>query len=211
MIEITVGDRIREIRQKHRLNQTKFAEVIGVHFQTVSRWERNELRPTAENLSDIAAKFGVDISWLMAKSTVTSEAEERGPIPPSTGTIPVISMIQGGEEGYWENAYPVGYGYRTIKRPYDVNDPNAFAVEVRGQSMSPKYDEGDVIVVCPSKEVHSGDSVAVKLKSGAVMVKRVRFAGDMVMLESINPAYEPIIVSREDIDFIRKIVWKKER
>lgn len=230
MVEFTIKDRLVMALQKRNMKPVELSRRSGVPQPRISDIINGKTEsPRIDTISKLAEALNIKMQWLVSgegeiedappldrptfltKRDFVPSGKERGPIPPPSGVIPVVSMIQGGEEGYWEDAYPVGFGHRTIKRPYDVNDPNAFAVEVRGQSMSPKYEEGDVVVVCPSKEVHSGDSAAVKLKSGAVMVKRVRFAGDMVILESVNPAYEPIIVKREDIDFIRKVVWKKER
>ena len=39
------SEQIKELRKHLGLTQTEFAEKIGVHLQTVSRWERGEMIP----------------------------------------------------------------------------------------------------------------------------------------------------------------------
>ena len=38
-------EEIKTLRKKMGLNQTQFAHKIGVHLQTISRWERGEMTP----------------------------------------------------------------------------------------------------------------------------------------------------------------------
>ena len=46
-------DSIKEIRRKCLLNQTEFAEAIGVSFSTVNRWENNKSVPNYQALKKI--------------------------------------------------------------------------------------------------------------------------------------------------------------
>lgn len=58
-----------ELRKRMRLTQSQFAQVMGVHSQTVSRWERGTLSPdpwrevlARQILSDYPG-FIADQSW----------------------------------------------------------------------------------------------------------------------------------------------------
>lgn len=189
---------LQKIIDDNKLSQKDLAKSLDISESYVTQILQGKKQPSKKLTRLIEMIYGAG-------------SDQVTPIPPPAGTLPVVGMGQGGNEGYWEDAYPVGFGHRTINRPYDVTDPLAFAVEVRGQSMSPKYEEGEIVVCSPVKEAVSGDCGVVKLKNGAVMVKRLRFPDGFVILESVNPAFEPIVVQSSDIDFIRKIVWKKEK
>ena len=187
----------------------------GLNSNTIANYLEGITEPTQSSLEKISKAYGKSVAWLRGDVdhdppfTINGRALE--PVPESTGKIPVVSMASANGDGpLWEDAYPVGHGMEMIHRPYDVTDPKAFGVKISGDSMSPKYDDGDVVVVCPDKQVVSGAPVVAKLKDGRVMVKRIRFLNGHVLLESVNPNYEPIFTTRDDIEFAYKVVWKKE-
>ena len=69
-MNLSIGKKIRELRKAQKLNQTEMAEALGVHLQTISRYERGELTPGPEVLSALAEKFGVDVNvWLKMGET----------------------------------------------------------------------------------------------------------------------------------------------
>lgn len=167
----------------------------------MNRNERNEL---LANVIYPKIMEMIEESKLDGQNSVTT-------VPPPNGKMPVVGMGSGGADGpMWEDAYPVGYGMEMINRPHDVSDPKAFAIKIDGDSMSPRYDNGEIVVVAPGKEVKSGDFVGARIADGRVVVKRIRFTDGIVLLESVNPQYPPIIIQREELVFAYKIVWKKE-
>lgn len=95
-----------------------------------------------------------------------------------------------------------------IPVPQDMvrNIEHAFLLRVRGDSMS---GEGilprDLVVVKPQQTANHGDLVAVLIGDDAT-VKRINFDPSGVKLMPSNPAYEPIIIDREDARVIGKIV-----
>jgi repressor LexA len=86
------------------------------------------------------------------------------------------------------------------------NIENAFLLRVRGDSM---INEGilprDLVLIKPQENANHGDLVAVLLGDEAT-VKRIHFDRDAVRLMPANPAYEPIVVNREDSKVIGKVV-----
>lgn len=95
-----------------------------------------------------------------------------------------------------------------IPVPQDMvrNIEHAFLLRVRGDSMS---GEGilprDLVVVKPQQTANHGDLVAVLIGDDAT-VKRINFDPSGVKLMPSNPAYEPIVIDREDARVIGKIV-----
>ncbi len=50
---MSISREIKEIRRKCLLNQTEFAESIGVSFSTVNRWENEKAIPNYQALKKI--------------------------------------------------------------------------------------------------------------------------------------------------------------
>jgi len=57
--------RIKNLREKLALSQKDFADHLGIHIQSISRWERGTIVPSAEAVASIAEKFGADPLWLL--------------------------------------------------------------------------------------------------------------------------------------------------
>ena len=125
--------------------------------------------------------------------------------------LSVISWAQAGANGFFEDSYAAGTGFTDIACPYDVNDPSAYSLVSAGNSMDPKYEAGDFVVVSPASGVQTGNDAIVKLKDGQVMAKRIKAKNSHFILESLNKEYEPITVPAEDVIFMHRIVWVKPR
>lgn len=61
-IDLHAGARVRKIRQIRRMTQTDLANVIGVKFQQVQKYETGANRISASKLADIARALDVDIT-----------------------------------------------------------------------------------------------------------------------------------------------------
>lgn len=125
--------------------------------------------------------------------------------------IPLIGLAQAGSSGYFDDGgYPVGGGWDEISLP-EVGDPNAYALEISGDSMEPVFRDGDVIIVSPSAPVRRGDRVVVRTGGGEVMAKELlRQSAKRVELSSLNPAHPNYSFELEELTWMHRIVWASQ-
>jgi SOS-response transcriptional repressor LexA/transcriptional regulator with XRE-family HTH domain len=129
---------------------------------------------------------------------------------PSVHPIPIISYADAGIGlPYTDQDYPPGASDEYLPRPNDVADPSAYALKVKGDSMSPKLDENDIVIVSPGKEAGNNTIAVVRTVGDEVYLKKVTFSGNRVILYSINTRYPPISLARDEIRFIHPVVWIK--
>jgi phage repressor protein C with HTH and peptisase S24 domain len=109
-------------------------------------------------------------------------------VPATNRTIPVIGLAQAGGGGFFDDSgFPVGGGWDEINLP-TVADPNAYALEISGDSMEPVYRKGDTIIVAPNATLRRGDRVVAKTRDGEVLAKVLeRETAKTVELASFNP------------------------
>lgn len=62
---MSVGSRIFQKRNHRKLTQNQLAEMVGVSFQAVSCWERDEYLPETDKLLAIAKALGVSAGYLL--------------------------------------------------------------------------------------------------------------------------------------------------
>jgi len=133
--------------------------------------------------------------------------------------IPVINKVAAGYPvEFTDLGYPVGMADEYVSGPAELEDPNAFAVRVVGDSMEPKYHEGDVVIFSPAAEVKSGDDCFVRYAPGGrpndseATFKRVFFdSKDQVRLQPLNEQYAPTLLAPREIAGIFRAVARYER
>ena len=204
-VRVITGQNLRRLRLGRGWTLEKLAEMVDSSPQYISAIEGGKRGLGVNLLTRLCNVFNVEAAeFTMAGDNAKS-------VPPPSGEIAVISMVNGGPAGFYENPFADGGGFRYIKRPYDVTDPSAYAVEVRGDSMTPRYESGEMVIASPEKEVRNGDYVVVQLANGEMAIKRIKFHNGMVVLSSVNPTVEAWICKPEEILAYHKVVWKKER
>jgi phage repressor protein C with HTH and peptisase S24 domain len=96
--------------------------------------------------------------------------------------------------------YPARVADEYVACP-DINDPQAFAARVVGESMLPDYPEGSVVVFSPAAKIADGADCFVKFAhEDAQTFKRVFFNPDQtVRLQPLNPKFPSREVRRVDV------------
>ena len=62
---MSIGTNIKSLREERKLTQEQVVEALGVTFQAVSSWERDEYRPDLDKLIRLAEVFDVSISSIV--------------------------------------------------------------------------------------------------------------------------------------------------
>ncbi|MBS0643586.1 MAG: helix-turn-helix transcriptional regulator [Acetobacteraceae bacterium] len=128
-----------------------------------------------------------------------------------TRRVPLIGLAQAGGEGYFDDGgYPVGGGWDEVSLP-EIADPNAYALEISGDSMEPVYRDGDLVIVSPSAPIRRGDRVVVRTQGGEVMAKQLaRRSARRVELKSLNPEHPDYSFELNEVNWIHRIVWASQ-
>jgi repressor LexA len=166
--------------------------------------ENQKLRQFIKNLIQKKTD-AVQVDTLLAESEKTSLAAGR--------LVPVINKVAAGYPADFNDLdYPAGVADDYVRCP-DLHDTNAFAVRVVGDSMEPKFNEGDIVVFSPAAEVHSGDDCFIRFAMPhETAFKRVFFEpDDKVRLQPRNEKYPPMIVDGKRIDGLYRAIIKYEK
>jgi hypothetical protein len=97
-----------------------------------------------------------------------------------------------------------------------VEDPDAFAARIHGDSMAPKYRQGDIVIFSPAAAVRAGDDCFVRFDDGQTTFKQVYFernaAGrEVIRLQPRNDRYRPQVLPRERIAGVYRAMYRYQR
>lgn len=222
-----VGDAIRKRRKEAKLTLDQLAAQADVSRSALFDLEKDGHGYRDSTLAKVAAALGTTPAELLREvTTMRNSPRARG--EPSDAdvldddtydgyerdAIPVVSDAEASAEGtvFWtgEGVNPALVEDRT-SRPYKFQHKNAYAVRVRGDSMSPVFRPGMELIVAPGVAIRDGDEVFVVLQSGERLIKYATRADGGWMLTSANPAHGPRFVHQDHVEVMHAVVHSKRR
>ncbi len=205
---------IDALAAEHGLSPSGLARKAGLDPTTFNPSKRKQggkpRWPSFETIVKALDAVGAPLETFIALATGgTAQARRPGALGPRR--VPLIGLAQAGSDAFFDDAgYPTGAGWDEIELP-SISDPNAYALEISGDSMEPVYRDGDVIVVSPNAPTRRGDRVVVKTRQGEVMAKElVRKSARKIELASLNPAYPGRSLDVDEVAWIARIVWASQ-
>jgi phage repressor protein C with HTH and peptisase S24 domain len=173
--------------------------------------ENQRLRQFLRKLSEKRGQVSGEIKELLSQ---TGPEAKDGKVTMSAGRlVPIINKVTAGYPTDFNDLdYPVGIADDYVRCP-DLHDPNAFAVRVVGDSMEPRFHEGDIVIFSPALDVRNGDDCFVRFTMPhETTFKRVFFERDnKIRLQPRNERYSPTMIEGNRVDGIYRAVVRYER
>lgn len=172
-------------------NQKEIAEQLGVSPQTLNTWTQGKAIPRMGKIQLLADFFQVDKTDLLEdiQTNVTPIQLGDSISIPVFGSVPAgvpIEAIQDINE------------YIDIPKSWTTGGKEYFALTVKGDSMYPKYLEGDIVVVRVEEDCESGQDCVVYVNGYDATLKKVIKRDDYLILQPLNLEYEPRMFDLRD-------------
>lgn len=155
----TVGARLRLLRERAGKGQDEVADAVGVSRTMITKYESGASDPKDFVIQAYAGVFGVPPEYIRYGRT-------------GARVVPVKGLVGAGAR---VEAMEIAVG-REVEIPASWED--ATALEIRGDSCWPIYEDGDIIVIRGARRFNptecAGRMCVVETADGVGFVKRVR-------------------------------------
>ena len=193
---MTIGDRIKKVREKTGLSQVDFACKINVSKQSLYKYENNIISNIPSDKIESIAKIGnVSPSYLMGWDSSIGPTPNEPQTKKKGITINVLGRVAAG--------VPIKAVEDTINTEEITEEMAAtgefFGLRISDDSMEPKISEGDVVIARQQDDAESGEIVIATINGCDATCKRLKKYADGIMLLSNNPKYEPMIFTAQEI------------
>ncbi len=193
---------------KHGMSASGLAKRAGLDATTFNKSKRmsaaGRLRwPSTESISKVLEATGSSIDDFIGFVYAHTPVRKQ--------TVPLIGMAQAGNGGYFDDGgFPAGSGWDEVAFP-GVAQQRAYALEISGDSMTPVYRDGDIILVDPEAPVRRGDRVVVKTLEGEVLAKELkRQTEKTIELRSLNASHEDRNLAMDQVEWVARILWSSQ-
>lgn len=200
-----LGSNMKQIRKSNKVTQKDLAAALGVTQQAIASWESGRSTPDPTNLKRMADFLCVSVDMLLEQQDsfgISFAAQKDTPMVPIIGTV---------RAGYGAMAFEEDLGLE----PANVRDPeNYFYLVVKGNSMEPRIQDGDLALVRKQQTLDDGDLGVVVFGEGEGTLKRFQRIGNSIVLQPFNPDYDRVIVKGADLNNLYiagKVVETKAR
>ncbi|HDY65488.1 MAG TPA: helix-turn-helix domain-containing protein [Phycisphaerae bacterium] len=174
--------------------------------------ELNKLRDVVKELLSVGTSEGaggLDLDSLAEKLSAEGNVRHLS----AGSVVPIINNVAAGyPQNFTDLDYPPSVADEYIRCP-DLDDEQSFAARVVGDSMEPKYHEGDVVVFSPNTPAQGGDDCFVRFDAdGGTTFKRFYQDDEStIRLQPLNSAYPGQSYQREQITGLWPAVFRIER
>ena len=197
---------LRAFRKANAINQQELAEYLGIGQGFVSQMERGD-RPIPKTIMEkILAnpEWKVYIDKVENRGTINLQAENPQQEPKR---IPLVQFEAIAGPG------TMVFDDEQVQDYYEVREFRGadFLIRVKGDSMIPKYNGGDLVACKNVKDVlffQWGKIYVIYTKSQGVMIKRIEPAPDPdnIMCVSENQKYSWFEVPKSDIAGVALVI-----
>ena len=208
VINMTLGEWIKNYRDKHSLSMQEMADVCGFSKAYIGQLEKGinpstgkPISPTIQAFDKIAQAVGLDLDVFLKELdgnqlvTLLPDKTDKPSSPAKGIRIPVLGKVAAGIP---------------IEAITDIEDweeiPQSmaktgeyFALKIAGKSMEPRMMDGDVVIVRRQPDVDSGDIAVVLVNGNDATVKQISKSDAGLTLIGWNPSvYTPRTYNKKE-------------
>ena len=215
---MSIGSVLEEKRKERGLLQAELAELleredVQVSKHAISKWESDKTLPNAHQflaLCKVLRIYDVLGEFLGEADELRTGLNARG----KERLREYARLLRGGEEFRSAEERPVlrmlplydlavsagtgqfldGENYEMVECGIEVPEGANFGVRIAGDSMEPRYHDGQTIWVHQQRSLMSGE-IGIFLYDGNAYLKKLVAEDEQVKLHSLNPAYQDILIS----------------
>ena len=208
-----------ELREAKGVKDADVAREANITKSTFSEWKSGRSYPKQEKLQRIATYLNVPLPLLYGEKPVAPIPLDQIPAPrkdvlwqplydaideilskatdrKEVKKIPVLGRVAAG--------IPIEAAEEIIDWEEITEDMaitgEFFGLQIKGDSMEPKFSDGDVVIVRQQSDADDGDIVIAMVNSDDAVCKKLKKYQDGIALVSTNPAYEPLYFTNEEIE-----------
>lgn len=197
---MSIAENIKRIRLEHGLSQAELGKIAGVSDKAVSTWELGSKTPRMGAVEKMATYFGIAKSVIVDDTKPAYQSTPPIPVPPGFKPMPSMDMVP--LVGRIACGTPITAEENVEQMVCVPSRWHAtFTLTCKGDSMEPRIHDGDLVAIRSQPEVEQGEIAAVRIGEEATL-KHVYLHENFIELRPENPAYESIILSKEEMNTV---------
>ena len=202
-------ERLDEAMRIRDISAAELSRISKVNEGAISQYRAGKYKASQRSLDKLARALNVSIPWLMGADVPMTD-EPTAPTLPSptitedTVTFPVITSVAAHYDGVSIDESTTGEKIEVPRAYLKGRKAEDFcAMRVRGDSMYPAFQNGDIVLVLRQSTMNrSGEIGVISYGDDEMTIKRINYVDgeDWLKLVPLNPAYPPRRIEGVDLE-----------
>lgn len=197
------AERFSELVKKSSIEVSKLAEMLGIKSKsTIYRYMNAEMAPKLTTVKYASEIFNVNPLWLMGYD-VDKYVTKKDILGNPVVSLPLVGAVKA---GYNYLAQENWIGTVDVETSLVGNGKDYFALKVKGDSMAPVFIEGDIVIIKKQNDCETNEYAVVIINGDEGTLKKIKKTDNGIILQPLNPAYGPVMYTKEEIKSIPIII-----
>ena len=207
----TLSERLTSLMYEKGISQAELARLIGIKQPSVFKILSGETR-NPKKILEIATALNVDPHWLKTGEGDPDPSyrivEVSEPQKPNTVRIDILDVEASAGNGAYLSPTEQGllsqeFDLTFFRQQFGRADAKHLKlITVKGDSMAPTLESGDLLYVDISENYFAADGLYVFTFDGQTFIKRLQKVGKEMFVISDNPTYKEWTFTQDDDVFI---------
>ena len=202
-------ERLDEAMRIRDISAAELSRISKVNEGAISQYRAGKYKASQRSLDKLARALNVNIPWLMGADVPMTD-EPSAPSLPSptitedTVTFPIVTSVAAHYDSVSTDESATGERIEVPSAYLKGRKPEEFcAMRVRGDSMFPSFQDGDVVLVLRQTTMnHSGEIGVISYGDDEMTIKRINYVDgeDWLELVPLNNLYPPRRIEGVDLE-----------
>lgn len=207
----TLSERLTSLMNEKGISQAELARLIGIKQPSVFKILSGETR-NPKKILEIATALNVDPHWLKTGEGGPDPSyrivEVSEPQNPNTVRVDILDVEASAGNGAYLSPTEQGllsqeFDLTFFRQQFGRADAKHLKlITVKGDSMAPTLESGDLLYVDISENYFAADGLYVFTFDGQTFIKRLQKVGKEMLVISDNPTYKEWTFTQDDDVFI---------
>lgn len=178
-------DKISLLLKEKHISQKELCFKLGLAQQAFTNWKNGNNDSYKKYLPQIADFLGVSVDYLLGKE----ENPETNAVILGEKKVRLVPVYESVSAGFGTLAVNDIVDYYPCFIESEEEASESLCIVVRGDSMAPKIEDGDLIRVHKQTSIDSGSFAVLLLDGEEALVKKVYYGNNWIELHSVNPLF----------------------
>ncbi len=182
--------RLSKLMERRDITAAELSRRSGIRASSISDYLNGKYEPKQDKIDKLARALNVTPAWLMGYGRISDN------LPLQAVKIPILGRVVAGVP---MEAIENIEGYEDLT-PSMIGRGEFFALRIKGKSMEPVMQDGDLVIVRRQNDIDNGDIAIVSINGDEATCKKVHFRPDGITLVGFNVSeYEPHFYSIKQV------------
>lgn len=201
---------LRTIRENMGYSIYDVNKLCEISPSYLSLMENGKRRPSPIILKKLSSIYHINYNDLLIKAGFSDLVEDEkiskiktdilgNPVAP----VPLLGAVKA---GYNYLAQENWIGTVDVETSLVGDGKDYFALKVKGDSMAPVFIEGDIVIIKRQSDCENNEYAVVIINGDEGTLKKIKKTDSGIILQPLNPAYGPVMYTKEEMETIPIII-----